>query len=60
MVNHSGRLLEKTPKNSLRVPFLAAAFPDVSVVASAFGYQGQKCSACSRAISDSYLRIDLA
>lgn len=25
---HGLRLLEKTPKNSLRVPFLAAAFPD--------------------------------
>ena len=26
------RLLEKTPKNALRVPFLAAAFPDASFV----------------------------
>ncbi|HYU35006.1 MAG TPA: TIGR03032 family protein [Thermoanaerobaculia bacterium] len=26
--SHSLRLLEKTPKNSLRVPFLAQAFPD--------------------------------
>ena len=28
----SARLLEKTPKNALRVPFLAAAFPDATFV----------------------------